>query len=278
MANNLNGCKRLKYWAVYAKEMKNLNKSMVAGVAQRCIPALALALVCFLGIAVNVFAGDQDNARFAQRAETAFDQAQARCRSQTDNPTAAWEFGRACYDWADWATNKAQRAAIAKKGIAACQQSLLFTNSAAGHYYLAMNMGQQARSETLGALKLVRQMEREFLAAAALDPHADFAGPARGLGLLYRDAPGWPMSIGNRSRARNFLESAVVLAPAYPENILNLAESYLKWGDTAGAKKELAALDTLWPAAQKSLTGPHWEWSWDDWTNRRDVLRQKVDQ
>ena len=33
-----------------------------------------------------------------------------------DNPETAWEFARACYDWADWATNKAQRAAIAKKG------------------------------------------------------------------------------------------------------------------------------------------------------------------
>ena len=141
-----------------------------------------------------------------------------------------------------------------------------------------MNKGQLARSETLGALKLVREMEREFLTAAALDPGADFAGPDRGLGLLYRDAPGWPMSIGNRAQARKFLESAMTFAPDYPENILNLAESYLKWGDKDGARKELVALDALWPSAQKSLTGPHWESSWSDWTSRREVLREKIDQ
>ena len=251
---------------------------MLAGTARRRFPAIALSLACFLLMALNVSADNDPDATFAYRAEMAFNQAEAQYRSQMDNPTTAWEYARACYDWADWATNKAQRAAIARKGIAACQQSLLFTNSAAAHYYMAMNKGQLARSETLGALKLVREMEHEFLAAADLDPGADFAGPSRGLGLLYRDAPGWPMSIGNRSRARDFLENAVTLAPDYPENILNLAESYLKWGDKAGARKELAALDALWPAAQKSLTGPHWELSWRDWTSRRDVLRTKVDQ
>ncbi len=244
----------------------------------RLVAAFALALACFLAMAVNVSADNDQDGAFAQRAEAAFNQSEALYRAQMDNPVAAWEYARACYDWADWATNKAQRAGIAKKGIAACQQSLLFTNSAAGHYYMAMNKGQLARSETLGALKLVHEMEHEFLAAAGLDPGADFAGPERGLGLLYRDAPGWPMSIGNRSRARQFLESAVTIEPNYPENILNLAESYLKWGDKAGARKELDALDTLWPAAQKSLNGPHWEWSWSDWSSRRDVLRQSVDQ
>jgi hypothetical protein len=214
---------------------------------------------------------------YAQRAEAAFDQAQARYRSQMDNPEAGWDFARTCYDWADWATNRVQRAAVAREGIAACQQSLLFTNSVLAHYYMAMNMGQLARSEKLAALKLVRQMESEFLIAANLDSNADFAGPERGLGLLCRDAPGWPLSIGNRSRSRQFQESAVKLAPDYPGNVLNLAESELTWGDKTAAKKELAALDALWPAAQKALTGEAWEESWDDWSQRRDALRAKLE-
>jgi tetratricopeptide (TPR) repeat protein len=193
-----------------------------------------------------------------------------------DNPVAGWEFGRACYDWADFATNKAQRAAIAHEGIAACQQSLVFTNSAFAHYYMAMNLGQLAQSETLGALKLVREMEHEFLATADMDPGVDFAGAARGLGLLYRDAPGWPMSIGNRAKARKYLESAATLAPNDPENILNLGESDLRWGNKTEATKELSALDALWPSAQKALTGPAWESSWDDWVKRRDTLREKL--
>lgn len=238
---------------------------------------LALVLICWIGIPGWLFAGGGWNGEFVQRAAAAFNRAQARYRSQIDDPVAAWQFARACYDWADCATNKTQRATIAKEGIAACRQALVFTNSAPAHYYMAMDMGQLARSETLGALKLVREMEREFLTTASLDAGIDFAGPARGLGLLYRDAPGWPISIGNRSRARTYLERAVALAPDYPENLLNLAESEVKWGDRQGAEKELDALDALWPAAQKAFRGPAWEQSWADWTQRRAVLRQKLD-
>lgn len=47
--------------------------------------------------------------------------------------------------------------------------------SAAGHYYLGMNLGQLARTKLLGALKLVDEMEREFKAAVALDERFDHA-------------------------------------------------------------------------------------------------------
>ncbi|MGH8023709.1 MAG: hypothetical protein ACRED1_09015, partial [Limisphaerales bacterium] len=221
-------------------------------------PAWICVLVSFFILAGTAFADGLRDSLFTHRAESAFVHAQARYRSQMDDPAIAVDFARACYDWADWATNKAQRANIARKGIAACQQSLLFTNAAAGHYYMAMNLGQLARTETLGALKVVRQIERQFLMAADLDPREDFAGAERGLGLLYRDAPGWPLSIGNRSRAQSYLQGAVALAPNDPENVLNLAESELKWGKKMAAKKEMAALDALWSAAQKSFTGPAW--------------------
>ncbi len=79
---------------------------------------------------------------------------------------------------------------------------------------------------------MVREMEREFKTADDLDEHFDYAGPERCLGLLYRDAPGWPISIGSRHKAREWLEQAVKLAPDYPENQLNLVESYWQWTDT----------------------------------------------
>jgi tetratricopeptide (TPR) repeat protein len=253
-----------------------LSRSPAPTLARGCV--CALALVCFFAIVATTWADDTRDGVYAERARVAFEQAQAQYRSQMDNPVIAWNFARTCYDWADWATNKVQRATIAREGIAACHQSLLFTNSTSAHYYLAMNMGQLAQSEGLGALKLVRQMQSEFLIAADLDPATDFGGPERGLGLLCRDAPGWPLSIGNRSRARQFLEQAVTLAPNYPENVLNLAESEFMWGQKAEAGKEFAALESLWPSAQKVLTGEKWEQSWDDWSKRRDVLRTKLDQ
>jgi hypothetical protein len=65
--------------------------------------------------------------------------------------------------------------------------------------------------ESLGALSIVKEMEKEWLATLALDPHCDYAGADRNLGLLYRDAPGFPLSIGSRGKAEQCLQHAVQL-------------------------------------------------------------------
>jgi hypothetical protein len=139
-----------------------------------------------------------------------------------------------------------------------------------------MNLGQLARTKSLGALKIIREMESEFKTAAEWDQQFDYAGPERNLGLLYRDAPGWPVSDGSRRKAREFLESAAQLAPDYPENHLNLVESFLQWHESDNAKNELKILDALWPAARKKFTGEKWEQSWDDWSARRAAARKKL--
>ena len=240
-----------------------------------------LAAIFFLfAFAAAGFAQSTTNPVFAARAEKAFRQAQIEFASST-NGSAAWQFARACFDFADFATNETGRAEIARQGIAACHKLLAReTNSAPGHYYLAMNYGQLARAEapSMAAYHLVKQMEHEFRTAADLDKNFDYAGPERSLGLLYRDAPGWPFSIGNRRKARDWLEQAAKLAPDYPENALNLAESFLQWHETDNAKSELAALDALWPEARKKLAGEHWEQSWDDWSKRRDAARKKLEE
>jgi tetratricopeptide (TPR) repeat protein len=236
------------------------------------------AIFSLFAFASATFAQSTTNPVFAARAEKAFRLAQIQNAPAT-NDAAAWQFARACFDLADFATNDTQRAAIARQGIAACRDLLAHeTNSAPGHYYLAMNEGQLAQAEapSLAAYRLVRQIEREFKTAADLDKSFDHAGPERCLGLLYRDAPGWPVSIGSRRKAREWLEQAANLAPDYPENHLNLAESFLQWHDSDEAKSELTTLDTLWPDARKKFTGEKWEQSWDDWSTRRDVARKKL--
>lgn len=191
---------------------------------------------------------------------------------------AAWQVGRTCFDRADAATNDTERAEVAQKGIAACRQALEHdSNSAAAHYYLGLNMGELARTETLGALKLVRQMEREFTTARNLDQNFDYAGPDRCLGLLYRDAPSFG-SIGSRTKARQHLERAVQLAPDYPENRLNLLESYLTWGEHDNAQRELTQLESLLPTARTKFSGPAWSSSWTDWDSRLQAARRKLEQ
>jgi hypothetical protein len=210
-------------------------------------------------------------------AEAEFHRTQAKFQSDAKNPTNAWQFARAAFDYAEFSTNDIERAALANQGIAACRPLVAREPKiAAGHYYLAMNLGQLARTELVGALALVKEMEPEFKAAGELDAQLDHAGPERNLGLLYRDAPGWPASIGNPSKARSLLRQATKLAPDYPENHLHLIESYLKWNESDGAKRELRTLDAVWPAARTNLTGEKWEQSWDDWSKRRAAARKQL--
>jgi hypothetical protein len=237
----------------------------------------ALIIGAWLATAGLALAGNGNTNGFAARAKAEFHRTQQQFQSNTNDTTAAWEFARACFNYADFATNDDEHATVAQQGIAACRQALAIeSDSAPAHYYLGQNLGQLARTETLGALKIVGEMEQEYKTAAKLDGQFDYAGPERSLGLLYRDAPGWPMSIGSRRKARDWLEQAEKLAPGYPENHLNLAESFLQWHERAAAERELKELDALWPIARKKLTGPAWEQSWSDWSARREALRKRL--
>lgn len=220
---------------------------------------------------------DETNPVFLKRAEKAFLAAKGRMEAEKTNEVALWQFGRAAYDWADLQTADARKSEIAKEGIAACQR-LIAENpaSAEGHYYLGMDMGELAETETLGALKLVRQMESEFKLVQEKNAKLDNAGPERNLGLLYRDAPGWPTSIGNREKAREHLQKAYELAPSCPENLMNIVESELKWDETAKAARDMRTLEELWPKAQKEFAGEEWEVAWADWTKRREAAAKKL--
>lgn len=215
---------------------------------------------------------------FAAQAQRTFWEALKRYEAEPRNDEAAWEFGRACFDRADFATNSTERAEIANLGIAACEQLLAReSKSAPAHYYLALNLGQLAQTKGLGALKIVDRMEKEFLIVLDLDHRFDFAGADRGLGLLYRDAPAIA-SIGSRSKAKHHLQCAKELAPAYPENGLNLIESYLRWSDRNGARRELKSLEELWDSARRTLIGEKWAASWMDWEKRLKQVKKKVEE
>jgi len=113
-------------------------------------------------------------------------------------------------------------------------------------------LGQLARTKSLGALKLVSQMEAEWNIARALDERLDYGGPDRSLGLLYRDAP-TIVSIGSRAKAREHLRRATDLASEYPENRLNLIETELKWGNRKEALRDLKSLEEALSAVRKSF-------------------------
>lgn len=243
---------------------------------------LRVARLCAL-LAVSLFlaraaaAGTHSPAAYAKGA---FLSAQENLRAHPDDPKAASEFARRCFDWAEFATNNAQRAELANAGIAAAEAAIkASSNSAAAHYYLAKNLGQLARTKTLGALPLVARMEAEFKRARALDEKLDHAGPDRFLGLLYFEAP-VIASVGSRSKARRHFTRAAELDPDYPENRLHLIEAAIRWKEPKAARRQLDALEKKLPAARARFSGEEWTAAWLDWDQRletaRSTLRQRA--
>ena len=191
---------------------------------------------------------------------------------------ATWEFGRTTFELADLVPGNTRRAELAQEGIEACKRALeQAPGSAQLHYYLGLNLGELARTKSLGALRLVDQMEREFTKSIELDPSFDYAGAERSLGMLYRDAPSFA-SIGSKSKARIHLQRALELAPRYPENRLDIMESELKWGDRKAARREIKLLEEGWNAARSEFAGPDWVASWADWTARLEKARKALDE
>lgn len=213
---------------------------------------------------------------FRVQAQQSFARAARTYEAQPTNLTAACEFAIACFEFAEFATNSAERALLAEQGIDASQLVLAREpDSVPGQYALGLNLGQLARTRGIGALKLVNRMEDAFLRACKLEPGYDYAGAHRCLALLYRDAPAIA-SVGSRSKARHHLHKAVELAPDYPGNYLNLIESLLKWGDRNGAGRELKALESRLPAAREALQGAEWAPDWADWDRQFQELRVRI--
>jgi tetratricopeptide (TPR) repeat protein len=244
----------------------------------RPISGLAGALFLLAGVpetSADTLSAERETAAYARRN---FEAAQAHYRRAPGEASAAWQFGRACFEVAEFATNRTERAALAEEGITACRLAIArASNSAPAHYYLGMNLGQLARTKGLGALRLVGQMEQAFARARELDERLDYAGADRHLGVLYRDAPTIG-SVGSRTQARAHLRHAAELAPQYPENRLNLIEAYVKWGDRSDAARELQALAAAWPGLRTNYVGAAWAASWADWDQRLQKLKKKIEQ
>ena len=238
---------------------------------------VGLAFLALVLMPLGAWADDAAPRQFAPRFERAHTEAIDRARLQTNDVTAAWQLGRACFDLAEFATNNAQRAPLAEQGIAACRRAIaLDSNSAPAHYYLALNCGQLARVKLFSALGLLDQMEAAFLRSIEIDSHFDYAGAHRALGILYRDAPGWPTSLGSKKKARVQMEKAVELHPEYPGNRLNHLDSLLHWGEKKTVQTQIPATDQMLKAARTKFSGEEWALDWHDWDRLWKKIRTKA--
>lgn len=217
------------------------------------------------------------SAKFAEAAQFKLIAARKRFQADPTSVPAAWGLGAACFWRGEFAVEAESRKALANEGIAVCRALTLRAPTVPeGHYYLALNLGQLARTKWLEALGLVKELEHGLQLASAMSPRLDHAGPDRCLGLLYRDAPGWPVSVGSKAKARTHLLLAVELAPDFPENHLVLLETWLAWKEKKTLPRDLDTLATLLPKARQALTGAEWTAHWDDWERRWQEVQAKA--
>lgn len=154
-----------------------------------------ILILAFLMLDFNVSAASEtlpsEKPAAPPSAEQDYLAARQRFQATPDNAEAAVQLGRACFDAADAAASAGQRAQYAQEGIDACRKIItLNPKLVQGHYYLALNLGQLARTKSIGALKLVNQMETTLKHAIELDPAFDYAGPHRAIDRHQRTVAG----------------------------------------------------------------------------------------
>jgi hypothetical protein len=242
---------------------------MVAG------STLQIAVCC--GLYLWAAANSLGAPSFADIAERNYRAALIAWQTNAGSGTAAVAFAEAAFTRGEFASRDSERAEIAEKGIQAARAAAAREpTNAAAYYWMGMNIGQLARTKMLGALPLIREIAQAFVKAREIDPSVDYAGPDRSLGLLFRDAPGWPTSIGSAPKARQHLEQAVKLAPHFPENHLCLLETYDQWGERSAFQKQLKLTEQAVAAARGKFIGDSWAYTWSDWEKRLRLMQVKA--
>jgi hypothetical protein len=130
---------------------------------------------------------------------------------------------------------RGELAEAAGRDATACLQ--LEPRSAACLYGQAIALGLEARVHPTRAGELLNAMIGSLGSAEAADPGYDEAGPARVRALVLIRAPGWPLGPGDTEAGLAAARRAVNLRPQYPPNLLALAESLAKTGDSNGARE-----------------------------------------
>jgi hypothetical protein len=129
---------------------------------------------------------------------------------------------------------RAQLAEQAQRDAAACMQA--DPQAAACLFGRGVALGLEAKEHPTRAPTLLGEMLESLARAEVADPSYDDAGPARVQALVLIRAPGWPLGPGDPERGLAAALRAAALRPAYPPNLLALAEAQSKTGATNDAR------------------------------------------
>jgi tetratricopeptide (TPR) repeat protein len=109
-----------------------------------------------------------------------------------------------------------------------------------GNFWYGINLGMWGLCRgIMSSLKALRPLRRAMEYVLQQNEAFFFGGPHRALGRIYHKVPGWPVSIGDRTKATFHLERSVELGPRFFLNRIQLAELYLDTHRRARARGQL---------------------------------------
>ncbi len=140
-------------------------------------------------------------------------------------------------DRIDHSEDSAERTRLLATATADARQCVAQApDNGACHYAQAQVLGLTAREYPGEALSALKQMLASLKRAEALDPAFDHAGPARLSAVVLLRAPGWPLGPGDPDAAVMAAQRAVARDPAYPPNLITLAQAQAKTDTPAPAR------------------------------------------
>jgi hypothetical protein len=154
---------------------------------------------------------------------------------------AAWKLARAQY-WLGGHAPAAERKALLEEGIRAGRAAVAADpNKAAGHFWIAANMGALAESFGLRqGLKYRGNIRDELLIVLKLDPGFQEGSADRALGRWYFRVPG--LFGGSKKRSEEHLRKSLTYDPNNTLSLLFLAETLIALDRDAEAKQALQKL------------------------------------
>jgi tetratricopeptide (TPR) repeat protein len=160
------------------------------------------------------------------------------------NYVAWWHLARACWYLGDHSP-KPERLAIYDQGKTAAEKAVaLRPQEPDGHYWLGVCLGRTGEERgVLNSLFMVSPVAREMETVLALNPRD--AEAQHVLSILYRKAPGWPLSLGDMEKSLALARESVANRPDLVNTHLGLALTLMAMHQHDEARKELQLVLTL---------------------------------
>ncbi|MFC1560259.1 hypothetical protein ACFLZ2_03810 [Candidatus Margulisiibacteriota bacterium] len=150
-----------------------------------------------------------------------------------------WRLSRFYYWMGETAAKKDEKLAFYEQGELYAEKAIAAKEDGVqGHLYKGIHMGRIGEIKgILKSLAMVDPIRLEMEIVLQYEPES--ANAHHVLAELYRKAPGWPLSIGNRDKALEEAHLAIKYMPDYTHTHLGLAELYIDMDKKEMAREKL---------------------------------------